>query len=410
MKLLVVVLVSVLARGLCLARGPGPHEPLYTLPKVVNSEHWGENLTTPELIEAFGYPVEIHHVTTEDGYILELHRIPYGLSGPSSDRPPVYLQHGLVSSSADWIMNSADEALGYILADAGYDVWLGNVRGNTYSRFHVELSPDDDLEFWSFSWNEMGIYDIPASIDYVLEATGTTSLNYVGFSMGTTVFMVMLSERPEYNDKVKVAALMAPIAYLGDAKGALAELAPISHDLDLIFSLLGVGEFLPHSDLMEYFGNTYCDTESDTADVCYNFLFLICGPDPAELNKEWLPSLISHTPAGTSVHTVNHYAQLILSGNFSKYDYGLIGNLNHYGQQEPPLYDLTHITAPVGLFWSDNDWLAVPTGVARVADELPNVVFNYEVALPEWSHLDFAWAIHANEYVYTHILELFSKY
>ncbi|TOF72415.1 hypothetical protein CGJ15_27560, partial [Vibrio parahaemolyticus] len=29
-------------------------------------DHWGVNLTTPELIEAMGYPVEIHHVTTED--------------------------------------------------------------------------------------------------------------------------------------------------------------------------------------------------------------------------------------------------------------------------------------------------------------------------------------------------------
>lgn len=76
--------------------------------------------------------------------------------------------------------------------------------------------------------------------------------------------------------------------------------------------------------------------------------------------KEYLPVIIAHTPAGASVHTVNHYAQTVMSGNFQKYDYGLIGNMNHYGQNTPPLYNLSSVTAPVGLFWGQTDWLATP--------------------------------------------------
>ena len=39
----------------------------------------------------------------------------------------------------------------YVLADFGYDVWLTNARGNTYSRTHTNLTPDDK-EFWMFRY------------------------------------------------------------------------------------------------------------------------------------------------------------------------------------------------------------------------------------------------------------------
>lgn len=65
--------------------------------------------------------------------------------------PVVFLQHCLLCSSADWLVNLRTESLAYLLANAGFDVWLGNVRGNTYSRAHVSLSPNDK-KFWQFRY------------------------------------------------------------------------------------------------------------------------------------------------------------------------------------------------------------------------------------------------------------------
>lgn len=115
----------------------------------------------------------------------------------------------------------------FILADCGYDVWLGNVRGNRYSRNHTIINPSGERserkQFWSFSWHEIGMIDLPTMIDYILDTTEFEQLHYVGHSQGTTAFFVMASERPEYNDKVIMMHALAPIAFMGNIKGTLAK-------------------------------------------------------------------------------------------------------------------------------------------------------------------------------------------
>ena len=52
------------------------------------------------MVEPQGYTCEEHKVTTKDGYVLSLQRIPFGKSGgEKGHRVPVLLQHGLLMVS-----------------------------------------------------------------------------------------------------------------------------------------------------------------------------------------------------------------------------------------------------------------------------------------------------------------------
>jgi len=363
--------------------------------KVKGPEEGDENV--PDLIRKCGYQVETHEVTTEDGYKLEMHRIP-------SRGPVVFLQHGMLCASYCWVLVGT-YSLAFILAAAGYDVWMGNFRGTKYGRKHQEWHPDRDRkEFWSFTIHEHGDKDLAAMFTEVLKITNQKRLKFIGHSMGTTSFLILASTRPELvNSTVNLAILMAPVVEPHNmTNNLLWYLAPFHKCYRWILERVHCLEILPFPLLIEKFG-------WDTLGKWMMKKNLSCSPTRTE-DSRMLTSICHHARTSkTSIYTILHYAQNISNKYFHAYDWNDASeNMKRYGSTDPPTYDLSKCDVPCALFWSSKDSLSSVEDKERIERELHNnIVFCKDVQI---GHLDYLWGSNVVGDLYYDLLKTLSDH
>ncbi|XP_034482043.1 lipase 3 [Drosophila innubila] len=390
--------------GLLLALGLTSADPQYCL---------HEMLRTDERIASHGYPTETHEVETEDGYVLTLFRIPYShnLQNQNEKRPPVLLQHGLFSNSDCWIASGPDNSLAYLLADAGYDVWLGNARGNIYSRANSQISLNSP-RFWHFDWHEIGTIDLAAMIDYILSETGYSQLHYAGHSQGTTCYMVLLSERPEYNDKIKSAHMLAPCAFFEHGRSAVFRwLSPLVGTPGGMWNQLMVDmELIPHNNLLNRLIDNSCGSGSPFDSICKNGFLMFANGGYQNINLTAMQQLIETHPAGASSNQGIHYLQLFTSHFFRQYDWGTKKNQELYGQDSPPDYDLSLIKAKTHSYSSPNDALCGPEDVDTLVSKFIHLEEDHRVPWESFNHLDFIVANNMKELINDLVVERINKY
>lgn len=368
------------------------------------------NMTTIELVENMGYKGERHEITTADGYIIEIHRIPPTsknppLTNPSNVKLPVLLQHGILTVSSCWVLNFPNQSLGFMLADAGFDVWLSNVRGSQYGRKHKTLNPKSK-EFWDFSFEEMAVNDISAAIDYILNVTNNTQINYIGHSMGTTLAFVLLSQVPQYNSKIKTFYALAPAAYLHHMKSNFVKLLiRFETVIQKLLSSLGYYWFPPSDDYSPN-EDRFCTPNST---LCIDFINEIVGPNVKQLNRTRISVYIHQSLKLASTRTLTHFAQVYKAKRFCRFDWGIFGNLRKYWKLTPPDYPLESITTPTIFFIGRNDYLTSLDDVLKTTERLPHHLATFYAKDPEWNHLDFITSFNAGTIIYRPLIKMLSR-
>lgn len=364
-------------------------------------------MTTVEIIRHYGYPVEVRNVSTADGYILELHRIPYGIneSRGSDDRPVVFLQHGFIGSSAVWVTNGPSKSAGFMFADAGFDVWMGNARGNKYSRYHETLTRDDD-QYWAFTWDEIAKHDLPAMIRYVLNVTNHGDLHYVGYSEGTLTMFAKLATDRRFRKNIRTFFALGPIGTLAHIQG-LIHTAATQFMLPLKLLSRVSKEFGANDSFLRKVSKGTCKLDLMTS-YCESFMYQLTGPYTKQFNQTRMPVYLTHLPSGTSMANLLHWAQMARSGKTQMFDFGSDSkNEDNYGTAEVPVYNLSLVNAPVYLYWSNADWLADGQDVKDgLVDVIPEQYIIQNNELPDFNHFDFIWGINAPRDVYVPIIDI----
>ena len=364
-----------------------------------------------DICNLFGYETEEHIVHTSDGYLLGLHRLPakrgqeevlVNQGEESIKKKVVYLHHGLLMSSEVWVcMTEEQRCLPFQLVEKGYDVWFGNNRGNKYSKKSIRYSPIQS-EFWDFSIDEFALYDIPDSIEYILEVTGQPSLSYIGFSQGTAQAFATLSIHPYLNQKIDVfvalAPAMAPVSLSNPTVDSLMKATP-----DFLYLLFGRRSILSSTTMWQTI--LYPPIYARIIDVSLRILFNWQSTNISHYQKM---AAYAHLYSFTSTKSVVHWFQIIRNRRFQFFDdevhvpFGVGASQRFY---KPTKYPTRNIKTPTVLIYGDCDSLV---NIDIMLSRLPRNTTS--IPIHGYEHLDFLWASDVREKVFGHIFGALDQY
>ncbi|KAJ5981247.1 hypothetical protein N7499_001740 [Penicillium canescens] len=366
-----------------------------------------------EICALFGYQAEDHIVQTNDGYLLGLHRLAYRKGeehtrvnqGPGGvKKKVVYLHHGLLMSSEVWVaLTDEQRCLPFQLVERGYDVWLGNNRGNKYSKKSTRVSPGSN-EFWDFSIDQFAFSDIPNSIEYILEVTSQPSLSYIGFSQGTAQAFATLAIHPLLNEKIDVFVALAPAMAPSGLRNRIVD-SLMKASPNFLFLLFGRRSILSSTTMWQTI--LYPPIYVRIIDTALSALF---NWKCRNIKRTQKLAAYMHLYSFTSTKSVVHWFQIIRNKNFQFYDdevyapFSVVASERFY---KPVKYPTRNIKTPIVLLYGDSDSLV---DINVMLQGLPHATI--AKAIPTYEHLDFLWASDVDRQVFGYVfkaLETHSK-
>ncbi|KAJ3640680.1 hypothetical protein Zmor_027226 [Zophobas morio] len=346
---------------------------------------------------------ETHQVQTDDGYLLTLFRIPR-----QNPKGVIFFQHSLCTDARIWV-SQYNESIAFFFWRAGYDVWLGNTRGNYFCKKHVSLNPTE-AAFWNFTFHEIGYYDNHASIEYVKRQIGGSKITYVGYSMGGASGMVYASTRDkDAVDSVKLMVVMSSSTQLGlDCAGFLKYTLFIPYNLQGIVSFADPLFVLNRQDVWYVKIARFLATHFSCKKCMLLISHLFTGFSQDDLVPDLINMFIRVHGSEIPLKIVYHYYQTYISdGLFRRYDHGEARNLEIYGTKEPTSYPLENIKVPVHIVHGANDNIDCPTANEKLYNTLSKNSTVYGKLMVEgFNHFDFLYGRYRNEKVYSKILQI----
>lgn len=338
-----------------------------------------------------GYPIQTHTTVTEDGFHLTMFRLQ---KGPNfvSGKPVAFIQHGFTQSSEGWMINDFKNSLPVKLIEAGFDLWLGNNRGTKYSQVSDKWTMAEK-QYWEFSFQQMGAYDAPAQLGYVIKTTRQPQLTYIGHSQGTSQMFAALSDPKTHqwmNQHVKHFVALAPICYMTNFdQNLIKDLAYFREGVvDLLKSLkkyaIEKNNCSP-SEANIVFYESICRTGENT--LC-NLPYKLTDKYPQFVNLPLTGYFVNSKPQAFALQVMDHFAQLInqKSPRFVKFNWGVERNLQEYGQTTAPEYNLGNIKTRVTALVGTGDPFATVADVRNLQKAVPQMQVQ---TLEGWGHTAF---------------------
>lgn len=311
---------------------------------------------------------------------------------------PILLLHGILLGGDVWVLNPPEESIAFLLADEGYDVWIGNTRTTRFSYGHI-LYTKKDKAFWEWSVDELAQYDLPAMLGLVNSQTNM-KVHYLGYSQGSQQAFVAFSQG-QLLDMVNKVVFLAPVAFVNDVTAPVTKLAA-SFYIDRLYEVLHVYEF---------------STQFRKKEV----VDIICKPGAARCFRTWVSLFTgnncclntsrrviidTYETQPTATKNLRHLAQQYRHKTFAKFDYGIWGNLMRYGRFRSPAYDLSKVpTSNTIFFYGGRDALSDPKDVALLFSLLPNGGSYPVKFIPQYAHIDFILGTNAKDLVYNQIMD-----
>jgi len=115
---------------------------------------------------------------------------------------------------------------------------------------------------------------------------------------------------------------------------------------------------------------------------------------------------------GTSTKDLLHWIQNTRSGNSAQFDYGAEGNMIQYGQETPLNYDIASLKTrlvglPIIFFVGENDAYSTQKDIGILLNHLPDTV--QVKTVPDYNHLDYAWAADSTKFVNQDVFDFLKK-